>query len=428
MRKDWRRHGNRATRFMKLLEGCSEVDLHWLANFDVIANKILIYDLDEKSTCEASGAVPWPVLWVLGRYSRKHIWCGKNEPSLAKISQELRQFADKLKWLWHFRHMPSARPPVRIKTHCPFTAGVVDSGLQWWLDDLQRQLVGALEHQVRQSKVQGWSNKNGIVKLGLRQLAASEFTPAKTDKTGSYVLVRRVAFPKLHEAVLRSRTYREYAENEASLNTFRKRYFGLVKIIAEEEGEELAMEIRKTMRMPENSLVAKLQVTVKTHKGQGEVSLRGIHASTSYSFGGLGSWLAYRIDQFLRSLPHLLFSVFDVSKHLEAIRIEEGAALVKVDIKDFFVSGNHEELVRDSTDAVRALLQTDNVQLFTEVVRLLLATQFVESKQAGVKKQVVEGSGMGLPQSSALMDLVFYWLAEHKHLPAGNEQVVSKVI
>ena len=62
---------------------------------DVLYSHVYIYDHASRCTHHPSQSdprVPWPVVWLLGRYNRKHIFCGRRLPPMTFLRKSLQDF------------------------------------------------------------------------------------------------------------------------------------------------------------------------------------------------------------------------------------------------------------------------------------------------------------------------------------------------
>ena len=61
-----------------MLRDANAADILWLAQFDKLREKVLFYD-HQCHTCFSAGPeIPWPIIWLLGRFHKKH-FVFKNE-------------------------------------------------------------------------------------------------------------------------------------------------------------------------------------------------------------------------------------------------------------------------------------------------------------------------------------------------------------
>ena len=152
------------------MKGASVRDWWWIRNFDLLSEKLAVYNYESKTlTSVQECKIPWPIVWVCTRYSRKHIFAKRKLPDLRWMHEELNQFCDKMKWRWIFRHDPSPQPSVKLSlnSRC-FTP--VDAGLQFWLDNFCRRMVCTAWFGLKKLKwhKDWWSNVTPLVRLGLQ--------------------------------------------------------------------------------------------------------------------------------------------------------------------------------------------------------------------------------------------------------------------
>lgn len=119
-------------KFWELLEGSTACDIWWLQNFHLLEQKVSVYDPFTKSIYHPQAYnVPWPIVWILARYNRKHIWATKKLPGADWIVQDIRQFVDAVKWRWVFRNSRTPKPGVYFKLHTPCNVPV-DGAVQFF--------------------------------------------------------------------------------------------------------------------------------------------------------------------------------------------------------------------------------------------------------------------------------------------------------
>ena len=411
-----RQQQQKSKRFLELMRGASAQDWWWLKNYHLLEEKVAVYD---PNSCEihpvAAYGVPWPIVWVLSRYNKKHIWASGKMPSVQKVEQEIRQFNDRVKWRWFFRHSQSSKPEITFKSHTRCRE-VVDGGLQCWLDRLQRCLVEDAKRAIKHAKwtKRKWSNVTPLIRWGLKLLRSSDWKTLPTDKTGAFVLVLRHQEAEIHQKIFQKSMYMQVADERRLMDLWYKSYFRAVnKVQKLEEDEALASQLRKTPTLPGAKLPSKLSVTVKSTKPQGEVSVRNLHLSGGYAFKGLGVWLQKQLMNKLCELHHLAQSAHQVSMRVKnlGVRLDTNHRLVRIDIREFFICGQLRELADEALKAFESDHEAKKL-VMEEVMNLLLGSQFVSSEAADATYQVIEGSGMGLPQSAGIADSAFYHKAE----------------
>ena len=111
-------------------------------------------------------------------------------------------------------------------------------------------------------------------------------------------------------------------------------------------------------------------------------------------------------------MKHLLKDSLDLSEQIKTLKISPGSKLVKIDIKDYFMSGDQSELPRLCANHVIDYRQA----IFSKVCEWILDHQYVElhGDDRHVYK-VIKGSGMGLECPGDVNDLCFYEMAEKNY-------------
>ena len=420
-------------KFWELLEGGTACDIWWLQNFHLLEQKVSVYDPFTKSIYHPQAYnVPWPIVWILARYNRKHIWASKKLPGADWIVQDIRQFVDAVKWRWVFRNSRTPKPSVYFKLHNPCNVPV-DGAVQFWLDTLHAKLVAEAKRATNFAKHRSkcWSNMNPLVRWGLKLLKQSCWKVLLADKTGGYVLVHRDNLPAIHDMVLDKPMYKGFGSRQDFVQSYTfhnhcQEYYKIVKRIERyTQDGALGNQLRRSLKVDNPRLLSTLKVAVKTHKEQGAISVRNLHCSTCYAFRGLGLWIQRQLDYRLASVPFVVQSVHEVVPRLAAngACLDSNHFLVKFDIRDFFVCGDLADL---ATDAMGMFDDVDlkNRSIFHDALWLLLGSQYVHSPSTGVVAQVVQGSGMGLSQSAGIADAAFYCRAEKFHYASCRDSNV----
>ena len=106
-------------------------------------------------------------------------------------------------------------------------------------------------------------------------------------------------------------------------------------------------------------------------------------------------------------MPGLCFSTADVLRRISEVKLSTGVTLVRLDIKDFFMDGDHGTLVRGVVNLFSPGPLREWVQ---DTLWFLLVSQLVRAD--GQVSRVTCGSGMGTVHSSSVADAVFFALGE----------------
>ena len=168
-------------------------------------------------------------------------------------------------------------------------------------------------------------------------------------------------------------------------------------------------------------IVSSLGSTCKTHKDSGSQCLRPLHKSTRNPLNLAMRFLRYFMREFLQDKAHILKNSRQLKKKLDTLNVLFSDLLVKIDVKDFFLSGRASTLA----DICSIVFPNEIRQECKALLLFLLENQFVMDNESGAVRRCIRGSGMGLCFSGEIADLVFYRLAETHFLESHRRQVVS---
>ena len=88
--------------------------------------------------------------------------------------------------------------------------------------------------------------------------------------------------------------------------------------------------------------------------------------------------------------------------------ISRGKILIEIDVKDFFMSGRHPDLVKLCSDQIDIHIQS----AFRNLLGFIIGKQFVSIDESDQIYKVLVGSGMGIGCSGDVSDLALAVLAE----------------
>ena len=393
---------------MELMKGASAFEWGRLLQVEKLRSMIVgVYD--HGSECiDTTKAVPWPVVWLLGTFNPGHRFCRRQLPSLDKIAQHIHEFTQKIKWKYVYRNTPKA-PYLRIKyARTPVCNETVPPELNCWLWQLRQKILSTASRAVRSAR--HCSRKNTyplMVDWALRILKQLDFIAIKNDKTQGFTLVRNQDNVLVDQGIMNSENYQEILPHEIQLNEAVKQYLALsVKIGKFEEDPGVARQINRSLYIDGARIVSDLLKTCKTHKVP--ISFRAVHASARHMFSGLSRWVARTLRGRLDCLSHLCKDARHAAEDLAGLHIGD-SKLVALDIKDFFMSGDTNELVEDTILHLTGPLKG----LMREALFLLLFHQYVRSKtEPGRLYRVIRGTGMGLVHSGEVSDSALYNIME----------------
>ena len=134
-------------------------------------------------------------------------------------------------------------------------------------------------------------------------------------------------------------------------------------------------------------------VTVKNHKPYGAMALRNIHSAAGSRLAGLSTWVAKEVQRSLAGFGHLLKGAEQLVDDLRLLRVSPNARMIRMDVKDFYMSGSKFLL---STSAGEIVGDGSRSTLVGEATRFLLDHDFAASPLHRSRLwRVVRGSGMG---------------------------------
>ena len=156
--------------------------------------------------------------------------------------------------------------------------------------------------------------------------------------------------------------------------------------------------------------IAKLDLTVKSHKGAGFVTFRNIHSLAFYSLEGLSQWAARELRYWLHTRCHLLKDTRQFVKLTCTKCAKPDETLYRLDAKEFFMSGRHQELIKAG---IANLPEGRRRDCLRKVLEFLLDNQYVKYGALPERLwKVEEGSGMGLAHFGELCDAALGSLVE----------------
>ena len=122
--------------------------------------------------------------------------------------------------------------------------------------------------------------------------------------------------------------------------------------------------------------IAKLDLTVKSHKGAGFVTFRNIHSLSCYSLEGLSQWAARELRSWLHTRCHLLKDTRQFVKLISTKCAKPDETLYRLDAEEFFMSGRHPELIEAG---IANLPEGRRRDCLRKVLEFLLDNQYVKS-------------------------------------------------
>jgi len=247
-----------------------------------------------------------------------------------------------------------------------------------------------------------------LVRLGIKLLKSSCWHACLSDKDGCFVLVDKSIIEQLHVEALVPPVYQAQHRMEMHHTSIIAGLRKLAKRVAVAEGctmleGEILSDLRK---FGFGSLASRVLLTIKTRKPPGAVTTRKIHASRRSYLAPLGKFISIKLRESLCQYPHIFQSTDDLIRAIVNTRVTANAVMVKCDVKDFFITGDHEHL------AARAALSVPESErrIIHDCIAFLLDNQWVKSFEIddpNLVFKVTQGSGMGINASGEISDSAF---------------------
>ena len=353
--------------------------------------------------------LPWPVLYILATHNHKHRFQNSNFPNPRIVKEDIQNFTNKLRWRWIFRHRRTTRPlSIRFKKRCPRCPYPVDAALESSLRYLSSSMVSTVAAAATSWKYRSvqFSNLSMLVKLGLRLLRSMNMYVAKADKGFGFCLVpHKTARSTVNNYLETTGMYHRMIVDDHDPCGMFEEYHQIAKAIGQAFDEGYEKSILSTAG-EKGSYCAIFQFTVKSQKPQGARVLRPIHGVVNYCFAGLSAWVCQELQSLLDiHAKNLIKDSRHAVNEIRGAPCPAGYKLFKLDVKDFYMSGTYDELMRTISDSLSKHPQGN---LLVRAIGFLLKNQFVRT-HAGSESmyRVIEGAGMGLPFSGHLSDYAF---------------------
>ena len=368
--------------------------------------------------------IAWPIEFV-ARYHVKHVFEMRKSPSLTEVGRALAVWEHKTRW----------------KLHYSLKAGGDDdrSNSSWWhLEDPRCRQTHPCSHPIpkewedffslfretvfeqcvqSRSRLMKYrariSNLNGCANLGLKLLSHSPWCLAPTDKDGGYALTERAALKQAIQKSMAADLYSSAIIYDGGIEAIVEDYRHLVDWVVDVTRDaELARALLSSIRRGNRRLVCSILCTVKTHKPDGEVGLRILHSSVKHMFVPAMKYISHLLRPAIQSIPALVRDSDDLIAKMSQVVVPSTAMMMKFDIKEFYMSGDHQTIC----EAVGAFFPANLRLCMTELTRFILDHQFVCLPDELEWFKVLCGAGMGLSCAGDLADLTFHSMVEKSWL------------
>jgi hypothetical protein len=211
-----------------------------------------VYNHDLKEVNDAPVDTPWPLIWMLVRYSRKHIWCSKKKAAgFETISSSCVIMWNKIIWSWFFRNEESRSLPFRVPHAVTAPCGVViDAAVESWISKFQRVVIMQLQAAKSRWKHNPQTNIMPVVKWAQRYTRDRPLVAIPCDKEIGFCLERLESHNVVQMDILMGNAYQEVVAQTVNNNVLFERYAKLCFAVAAlEKSPDLAHEMVKSMRV-----------------------------------------------------------------------------------------------------------------------------------------------------------------------------------
>ena len=296
-------------------------------------------------------------------------------------------------------------------------------------ENLAGQIKSTVFHSCCQS-LSSWkrygsrSRDYEIIQMAKRQIRSSGFRILRNDKDGGFCLARDGEVSGLQNSLLNNGNYETVEVDAFDFDRCYSDYRDICSDVA--EGHKLSEDLLKHLTvdtLKKSTLVSILDMNIKSHKDPGAVVPRPIHSSVDHAFSGGMRYIAYLVRLRLSSCEHLTRDSDDFIKKIARLKVDSGTYLVKIDVKEFFMSGEIQELV---SFVKHAFSDRGRVPL-TKLADHILKHQYIRTGKSRQLHRVIKGSGMGLIFSGEVSDFVLYCLLELSFLLVPSVQAKFRI-
>ena len=229
----------------------------------------------------------------------------------------------------------------------------------------------------------------------------------QSDKDGVLAIIHKDVLLNLVNVEFSKPFYRPYGYGnlEPDMESV-SRSFKVVARLLEPISPYWSREVKAAAsRLTVSSLVCRLVTTIKTHKSP--VQVRLIHDASRNALNVVGSAINRVLEPFAREVSHLCFGSDQVGSKIRDLEVAERAVLLKFDVRDFYLSGEHEYIIEKVASSVPA---SHERSFLTSALRVVLNFQFVAeldpAHTGSTVRRVTKGSGIGMVHSGVVSDMV----------------------
>lgn len=318
------------------------------------------------------------------------------------------QLCRRIKWAWHFRDAAGMLPESRKLVKRPVKP--YSGALHAHIESLCYQVSCIVNDKVttlnaKLALARGGSTPPRFVRYALRWIKSAGFAVDLSDKDGTFVLYSTDLKAALIQAQLHKTAYIPTGMTTVKVEVDLARSAGLslcVRLGKLGYSQWAAESKQPILGMNLKSFVCPLNCTVKTHKPVGKLAVRLLHNCSGSAFSGLAGVVDRLIASETTRFKYLAKSSIGVQQLLNSHVYPHTAILAKIDINEFFLSGDRDFLIDN------ACTLFDNPKLrqwVSDALWCLSHYQIVTFAEQFFR--VSKGSGMGTRHSGSLSNSAF---------------------
>ena len=253
------------------------------------AQKVFVYQHKEKSVSLSSGnQIPWMLVFLLTHYHKQFRFISRKGPNPKEFISSVRHVSHKVAWKSFFKDQgPNSNfsKPLLKKAIAPFRQ-VSPPEIEYWISKWKAHMYSSWAQCSRFGPgVRTWANTFQIHLAAMACLDIFQLVALPTDKDGGFCLVHSGVLREVHLQLFRSSWYKEVASLYASESFWKDNvvppFIGICKRICKVDPIPFK-ELTSSVNPLHTSSV--LRNTVKTHKPNGQVKFRPVHASSKHCF------------------------------------------------------------------------------------------------------------------------------------------------
>ena len=267
--------------------------------------------------------------------------------------------------------VPYQRTAVFNQLPCP--------SLHSWLHCLKSAVFSVLQEDRSRSKSStAHVNTFPMIRWVLRRMRDGGWTLLPNDKEPGFCFIRH---SETRDIAISSQVPGSYEEShflDLWLPGMTMACSVIAKGIGELHGKRTKSAVLSSQWSDGATAICQIRLLCKTTKSPGDVTFRCVHSGVSNTWTGLSVWLAHHLRVKIEmKLPHVLRDTKEFVDDLRHLHWQDGMRMVKIDIKEFYMSGKPGFLSHACSELFCAETE-DFQQLVGKAVDWLCRNQYVQ--------------------------------------------------